>query len=168
MMFRRVALLAALLTLAACTVSPPVSTPLPQPQPESVPESVPQSMPVLPPPEPAPLPQAPTARPVNPALQSLVAQAEQRQRQGDAATAASLLERAIRIAPRDPAGYEALSQLRWQQGRMQEAEQLALRALALPQLTAEEKQRLWQRVADCRQARGDETGADSARQRAAS
>lgn len=164
MMFRRFALLAALLTLAACAVSPPVSTPLPQP----LPEPVPQSMPVLPPPEPAPLPQAPTARPVNPALQSLVAQAEQRQRQGDAATAASLLERAIRIAPRDPAGYEALSQLRWQQGRMQEAEQLALRALALPQLTAEEKQRLWQRVADCRQARGDETGADSARQRAAS
>lgn len=164
MMFRRFALLAALLTLAACTVSPPVSTPVPQPQPESVP----QSGPVLPPPEPAPLPQAPTARPVNPALQSLVAQAEQRQRQGDAATAASLLERAIRIAPRDPAGYEALSQLRWQQGRLQEAEQLALRALALPQLTAEENQRLWQRVADCRQARGDETGAETARQRAAS
>lgn len=134
--------------------------------------SVPDTSPAVPSPPVAssslPMPAAsePVARQANPAVQALIAQASTYRARADFATASSLLERAVRIAPAEPEAYGALARLRLEQNRPREAEQMALKAANLPNLSADERESLWYLVAECREHQGNRAGAEQARARA--
>lgn len=76
----------------------------------------------------------------SPALLALMEQADQYEGQGQFDAALAQLERAQRIAPRDPMVYLQLSRLRLSMGEPDRAEQLARRGLSLsgqdPELVA--------------------------------
>lgn len=115
----------------------------------------------------SPAPTAPrtaerTEAPRNPAVVELSQQADAYVQQGRLAEAAASLERAQRIAPRDPLVYQSLAEVRLAQKKAVQAEQLARKSLALasgrPPLQAD----LWGLIAQCKQAQGDAEGAQAA------
>ncbi|MBF8651405.1 tetratricopeptide repeat protein [Pseudomonas putida] len=97
---------------------------------------------------------------------ALLTTAQTQQGSGDFNGAASSLERAQRIAPREPQVLYRLAQVRLSQGDAPQAEQLARRALTYangrPSLQAE----LWNTIAQAREKQGDSAGAAQARQKA--
>jgi len=97
---------------------------------------------------------------------ALLTTAQSQQGSGDYNGAASSLERAQRIAPREPQVLFRLAQVRLSQGDAPQAEQLARRALTYangrPNLQAE----LWNTIAQAREKQGDSAGAALARQKA--
>lgn len=97
---------------------------------------------------------------------ALLTTATTQQGSGDFNGAASSLERAQRIAPREPQVLYRLAQVRLSQGDAPQAEQLARRALTYangrPSLQAE----LWNTIAQAREKQGDSAGAALARQKA--
>ena len=97
---------------------------------------------------------------------ALLTTAQQQQVSGDFNGASSSLERAQRIAPREPQVLFRLAQVRLNQGDAPQAEQLARRALTYangrPSLQAE----LWNTIAQAREKQGDSAGAALARQKA--
>ncbi len=97
---------------------------------------------------------------------ALLTTAQQQQEGGDFNGASSSLERAQRIAPREPQVLFRLAQVRLAQGDAAQAEQLARRALTYangrPNLQAE----LWNVIAQAREKQGDSAGAALARQKA--
>ncbi|WP_312388647.1 hypothetical protein [Pseudomonas sp.] len=97
---------------------------------------------------------------------ALLTTAQQQQGGGDLNGASSSLERAQRIAPREPQVLFRLAQVRLAQGDSAQAEQLARRALTYangrPSLQAE----LWNTIAQAREKQGDSAGAALARQKA--
>ncbi|WEK31766.1 MAG: hypothetical protein P0Y58_06090 [Candidatus Pseudomonas phytovorans] len=97
---------------------------------------------------------------------ALLTTARTQQGGGDLNGAASSLERAQRIAPREPQVLYRLAQVRLSQGDAAQAEQLARRALTYangrPSLQAE----LWNTIAQAREKQGDSAGAALARQKA--
>ena len=97
---------------------------------------------------------------------ALLTTAQQQQGSGDFNGASSSLERAQRIAPREPQVLFRLAQVRLAQGDAAQAEQLARRALTYangrPDLQAE----LWNTIAQAREKQGDSAGAALARQKA--
>ncbi len=97
---------------------------------------------------------------------ALLTTAQQQQGGGDFNGASSSLERAQRIAPREPQVLFRLAQVRLAQGDAAQAEQLARRALTYangrPNLQAE----LWNVIAQAREKQGDSAGAALARQKA--
>jgi hypothetical protein len=97
---------------------------------------------------------------------ALLTTAQSQQGTGDYNGAASSLERAQRIAPREPQVLFRLAQVRLSQGDAPQAEQLARRALTYangrPDLQAE----LWNTIAQAREKQGDSAGAALARQKA--
>ena len=97
---------------------------------------------------------------------ALLTTAQQQQGSGDLNGAVSSLERAQRIAPREPQVLYRLAQIRLNQGDPAQAEQLSRRALSYaagrPALMAS----LWELIAQSREKQGDAAGAAQARQRA--
>ena len=97
---------------------------------------------------------------------ALLTTAQQQQGSGDFNGASSSLERAQRIAPREPQVLFRLAQVRLAQGDAAQSEQLARRALTYangrPSLQAE----LWNIIAQARDKQGDSAGAALARQKA--
>ncbi|WP_370600054.1 tetratricopeptide repeat protein [Pseudomonas nitroreducens] len=97
---------------------------------------------------------------------ALLTTASQQQGGGDLNGAAASLERAQRIAPREPQVLYKLAQVRLAQGDAAQAEQVARRGLTLaggrPTLQAS----LWDLIAKCRERQGDAAGAAEARQKA--
>lgn len=97
---------------------------------------------------------------------ALLTTASRQQGAGDLGGAASSLERALRIAPREPQVLYRLAQVRLDQGDAAQAEQLSRRALGYaggrPALQAS----LWELIAQARERQGDANGAAQARQRA--
>jgi len=97
---------------------------------------------------------------------ALLTTAKTQQGSGDFNGAASSLERAQRIAPREPQVLYRLAQVRLSQGDAAQAEQLARRALTYangrPSLQAEP----WNTIAQAREKQGDSAGAALARQKA--
>ena len=111
--------------LVACGTIP-VSAPVNETvQPSSMPQSV-----VKPKvkPESAPVDDAAKAPS---AVITLLDRAQQQERNGDEQAAAASLERAIRIAPRYPESYFRLGELRYKQGRYNQARSLGQKALSL-------------------------------------
>lgn len=96
----------------------------------------------------------------------LVAEAQQASAGGDHGRAASLLERAVGIAPRSPVLWQNLAVVRFREGRFVDAENLALRSIDLAAGDAELRRRNWQLVAEARRRLGDRSGADEAAARA--
>ncbi len=97
---------------------------------------------------------------------ALLTSAQQLQSSGDLNSAASSLERAQRIAPREPQVLYRLAELRLAQGDAAQAEQVARRALTYAADRPALQASLWNLIAQARERQGDPAGAAQARERA--
>ncbi len=120
---------------------------------------------------PGAIPTAPATRPeggrqLPAAAVALVAQAREHRNAGRLSDAAVTLERALRIAPREPSIYRELAEVRLQEGKTAQAEQFARKGISLAGGEDAEQARLWTVVAECRWAAKDSEGALAAEQKA--
>jgi len=97
---------------------------------------------------------------------ALLTTARQQEGNGDLNGANASLERAMRIAPREPQVLYRLAQVRLGQGDAAQAEQLAQRGLSYASGRPELQAGLWELVAQAREQQGNAAGAEQARQRA--
>ena len=97
---------------------------------------------------------------------ALLTSARQQEGSGDLNSASASLERALRIAPREPQVLYRLAQVRLDQGDAAQAEQLARRGLSYAAGRPTLQAGLWGLVAEARERQGDASGAAEARQRA--
>ncbi|WP_409523738.1 tetratricopeptide repeat protein [Nitrincola sp. MINF-07-Sa-05] len=102
----------------------------------------------------------------NPAVVALLDSARSDIGQGDLRSAQSGLERALRIAPRDPEIYFELADVQRKQGQYVQAEQVALRGVEVAAGQSQQLRRLWVLISLIRGDVGDQAGADRARQEA--
>lgn len=130
--------------------SPAVVTPLPEPAPSAEPSTAPQ-------------PQITQ----NSAVVALLDSAEQSRAAGDYRSAQGSLQRAQRIAPRDPEVYYSLAVTHMEQENFDLAEQVALKGVSVAQGNPYQSQRLWKLIAKIRLRAGDPAGARQAEQKAA-
>ncbi|WP_051560178.1 tetratricopeptide repeat protein [Marinobacterium jannaschii] len=103
---------------------------------------------------------------MSPAVLALLDNADLDRRRGNYQSAENTLGRAQRIAPREPEVYYRMAQVRQKKRLWQQAEQLALRGVALAQGQGAMLKRLWLLIADIRLDAGDQTGAQKARLKA--
>jgi len=100
------------------------------------------------------------------AVRGLLAQASRAARAGHLDTTDSLLERALRIEPRNPALWHYLARLRLRQGRFKEAKAMAAKSNSL----AGDNRRLhsdnWRLIGHCDEQLGDAEAARAANARA--
>ena len=111
-------------------------------------------------------PPAPAAADANPAVLALLQDAGRYAEQGDLDRAADVLERALRIDPRNPGIWHDLGVVRYHQHDFSQAESLAERSNALAAANRSLQSRNWNLIARSRTALGDGDGAALARQRA--
>jgi len=97
---------------------------------------------------------------------ALLTTAQQQQSSGDLNGASSSLERAQRVAPREPQVLYRLAQVRMAQGDAPQAEQLARRGLSFASGRPDLQANLWGIIAQARDKQGDAAGAAQARQKA--
>jgi len=97
---------------------------------------------------------------------ALLTTAQQQQGSGDLNGASSSLERAQRVAPREPQVLYRLAQVRLAQGDAPQAEQLARRGLTYANGRTSLQASLWNLIAQAREKQGDAAGAALARQKA--
>jgi hypothetical protein len=97
---------------------------------------------------------------------ALLTTAQQQQAGGDLNGASSSLERAQRVAPREPQVLYRLAQVRMAQGDAPQAEQLARRGLTFANGRPALQASLWELIAQAREKEGDSAGAALARQKA--
>ncbi|MCY1399106.1 hypothetical protein D9M71_141550 [compost metagenome] len=97
---------------------------------------------------------------------ALLTTAQQQQASGDLNGASSSLERAQRVAPREPQVLYRLAQVRMAQGDAAQAEQFARRGLTLANGRPALQANLWDLIAQAREKQGDSQGAALARQKA--
>ena len=97
---------------------------------------------------------------------ALLTTAQQQQAGGDLNGASSSLERAQRVAPREPQVLYRLAQVRMAQGDAPQAEQFARRGLTLANGRPDLQASLWGLIAQAREQQGDAAGAAQARQKA--
>jgi hypothetical protein len=97
---------------------------------------------------------------------ALLTAAQQQQGSGDLNGAASSLERAQRIAPREPQVLYRLAEVRLAQGDVAQAEQFARRGLSYASGRPALQASLWNLIAQARERQGDPAGAAQARERA--
>lgn len=97
---------------------------------------------------------------------ALLTVARDQEGKGDLGSASASLERAMRIAPREPQVLFRLAQVRLAQGDAAQAEQLAQRGLSYAAGRPTLQAGLWDLVAQARERQGNTAGAAEARQRA--
>jgi len=97
---------------------------------------------------------------------ALLSSAREQRGNGNLSGAAASLERAQRIAPREPQVLYRLAEVRLEQGDAEQAEQIAQRALSYAGDRPPLQAALWDVIARSREQRGDLTGAAQARARA--
>ena len=97
---------------------------------------------------------------------ALLTTAQQQQASGDLNGASSSLERAQRVAPREPQVLYRLAQVRMAQGDAAQAEQFARRGLTLANGRPALQANLWALIGQAREKQGDSQGAALARQKA--
>lgn len=97
---------------------------------------------------------------------ALLTSAQQLQGSGDLNGAASSLERAQRIAPREPQVLYRLAEVRLAQGDAAQAEQFARRGLSYASGRPALQASLWDLIAQARERQGDPAGAAQARAQA--
>ena len=91
----------------------------------------------------------------NPAVEMLVTQADKSREQADPDTAAALLQRALRLEPDNPRLWQRLAEIRLEQGRYLEAEEMAMRSLRHSARVGEWCRRNWLTLRETRRALGD-------------
>ena len=101
----------------------------------------------------------------NPAVAELTAAAEQAERDNDLERAAGLLERALRIEPRDPQVLQHLAEIRLSQGNWEQAESQASRSFDVGPRVGELCQRNWRTIALARERMDQFDAAYRARER---
>lgn len=119
-------------------------------------------------PAPAPSTQPQPLPSPNPAVIALRDEANSYRQQGDYRTSQDRLQRAQRIAPRDPLVYYDLAQTHLALESYALAEQVALKGVSLVQQHPEQLRQFWQLIARIRLRAGDAEGARQAEQKAAS
>lgn len=97
---------------------------------------------------------------------ALLTTARDQEGRGDLGGASSSLERAMRIAPREPQVFYRLAQVRLAQGDAPQAEQVAQRGLSYAAGRPALQAGLWELIAKAREQQGNGAGAAEARQRA--
>ncbi len=97
---------------------------------------------------------------------ALLTVARDQEGRGDLGSASASLERAMRIAPREPQVLYRLAQVRLAQGDAAQAEQLAQRGLAYAADRPTLQAGLWNLIAEARDKQGNRAGAAEARERA--
>jgi predicted Zn-dependent protease len=100
------------------------------------------------------------------AVVALLDQAQGYHRTGDIGNEAATIERALRIEPNNAGLWTRLAAVRLEQGRPQQAEQLALKSNGLAGDNRALKARNWRLVARARWAVNDSAGARAAEQKA--
>lgn len=147
---------------------PTVIDPQPQPQPAEV--DIPVEIERVEEPVKTPEPPSPVvvAEPVkrSPAVVSLLASADKQHESGDYHSAQNTLQRAQRIAPRDPEVYYNLAETHMQLETYALAEQVALKGVSLVQGQNKQLKRFWNLIADIRLRAGNPTGAEQAHRNA--
>ena len=138
-MSRRLAAVLAIV-LAACASSPKFAT--------------------VPPPPSSPFPQPNYTE--SPAIASLMKDARAASDSGQPANAAALLERGLRIEPRNPRLWQELSRVRLEQKDYAQAESCAQRSSSWAGADNALRSENWQLIARSREARGDSEGARAA------
>jgi len=156
--------------LTACNLpnpyEPPPSSPVPPPSGE--PPAVPTQPESQTPPPAEQQPERPTREyQLGAASRALVAQAQTQAANGDFATAAGSIERALRIEPSNPLLWLELGKLRQQEGNFAQAESLGRKALSLATGDARAQSLAWGLIAESLRARGRAVQAREAEQRAA-
>lgn len=107
---------------------------------------------------------APPQRTTNPiVVAGLQRDAQALNQAGESAKAAAILERAIRIQPRNPQLWHDLAQVRFTQERYQQAESLALRSNRYAARQPELQRANWRLIATSREKLGNTKGAAAAR-----
>jgi len=84
-------------------------------------------------------------------------------KKGESAKAAAVLERAIRIQPRNPSLWHQLAEVRYSQQQYAQAESLALRSNGYAALNTEIRRKNWLLIAEARSKLGNMEGARAAR-----
>jgi len=105
----------------------------------------------------------PKAKPLSPAIISLVKEAEKNSQAGDFESAVSTIERALRIEPRSPVLTYKLAQLRLKQSKPRLAEDLAKKAALLSAHDKSLKRQSWLLISEARKRQNNEYGAKEAR-----
>lgn len=153
-------MVAAALALVAC------QTPVPRSPPPPSREPAPQVPPPATSPQPAPqtTPDAPgSARParppsrsfrLGPATSALVAQGRAQSKAGQHAAAAATVERAVRIEPANPLVWLELAKVRQAEGRHDQGQSLAEKALSMAAGDASVQASAWRLIAATQRARG--------------
>jgi tetratricopeptide (TPR) repeat protein len=153
----------------AATYHPPRPLPpkisLPHPLPPDI--SLPQSVPPVPVPPTSSLPQSVPSvpeqkqipEPSSRAVSDLIAKADHMEQSGELEIAAASLERAVRIAPKDPIPWQRLAQIRLQQKDAVQAEALAAKSNSLAGRSKPIMCRNWQIIKQARNLAGDVKGA---------
>jgi tetratricopeptide (TPR) repeat protein len=100
------------------------------------------------------------------AVVALLDEANSYSQQGDLRSAQTRLQRAQRIAPRDPEVYYALAKTHLELQDYNLAEQVALKGVSIVQGQAQQLRRFWTLIAQTRQAAGNLSGAKQAQQSA--
>src|SRR5690606_10209279 len=99
----------------------------------------------------------------SPAAQAMIEQARTARQEGQLAQATSLLERAQRMSPQAAEVYYELAAVKMADGAFVQAEQFCQKALSVAGGDGSLRSRIWQRIAEIREARGDKRGAEEAR-----
>lgn len=98
----------------------------------------------------------------NSAISDLLARAEQQQSQGQLQAAANTLERALRISPRNPLLWHQLAALRYQQGNLPQALQMAAKSNSFAGKDKHIQVKNWQVISHIKREQGDHEGANAA------
>lgn len=101
----------------------------------------------------------------NPAVADLSEAARAAEQDGDLSRAAMLLERALRIEPRDPEVLQQMAEVRLDQGHWDQAESHARRAFEVGPGVGELCQRNWRTIALARERQGQMAAGADARER---
>lgn len=109
----------------------------------------------------APINNSPTSN--NPAVIALLDSAYQQSSNGQLDIAASKLERAVRIAPRDPQVWQALAKVRYQQRKYALAISLAKKSNVLSEADKSLQRDNWLLMASCYEGLGNTSSAQQAR-----
>ncbi len=104
--------------------------------------------------------------PLSPAVSVLASSATQNSQSGNYDTAATIIERAIRIEPRNATLYYKLALLKLKSSKPREAEDLAKKAALLAANDTVIKKHSWLLIAKSREVQGNVEGAKDARKKA--
>lgn len=111
-------------------------------------------------------PSAPTTAPADDRVKSLIAEANRAVQQNNLDKAASSLNQAVKLQPKNASIWYDLSQIRLHQGRFSEAEQMAQKAISNSGSNQTINKRSWKIIEASRAARNDKAGAEQARKNA--